>query len=436
MLLISMPLMAQQAGGDASATKLIALMDISSSSFTVEKSRILTDYLRTELFKTKIFRIVERGALQQALIDLKTEWKGEELTALQVGKNLGLDKVMLCAIEKFGDTLAVTVKIIDVKQSVLDWSESTFVKAEDQIFDTFKTVASRLVSFYKTSLSIAQADASDDPDKRLAAGWTFLGAQGADLDYLLAGRIQTDEFLDLRQYDIAFLPRDYAQLKRQGTDVNIILAFLQAGISYELAKKAIGLGITKIDRWRESFAPQGFSFADFLEAYQSNMLTPEEYKQYRATFRKDFFVVGLGGVADAFPVSTAQTKFPLAQASWERFWTPNLRQFFKFSTTAGVYGMWLVLPVPFVSMNAYLGYYPYYLKVGVGGHTELIVGGHTGISANLGFELLERFELDTFWILAGTQPTVTYTDWNVHRGDPGYYELKFPFIGVFFTYKF
>jgi hypothetical protein len=357
-------------------------MDITSSSFSPEKSRILTDNLRTELFKTKLYRIVERSALQQALADPKTTWTGE-----------------------------------------------------DQVFETFKTIASRLITFSKSSVPILASDSSDDPDKRLAEAWTFLGARGADLDYLVTHHVQTEEYVGLRQFDIAFLPADYAQLKRQGTDVSIVMAFLQGGVSYDLAKKAIGLGVVRLDRWREGFAPKGYSFAQYLEAYQNGLLSPEDYKQYRDTFRKDFLVLGAGGVADAFPIATAYVKFPLSLVGWERFWTPNLRQNFKLSTIAGVYGMWLILPVPFVAMNAYFGSYPYYFKLGLGGHAELIIGGHTGISAIAGIELLERIELDTFWILAGTQPSVDYTVWTIKLGDPGYVDLKFPFIGAFFTYK-
>jgi hypothetical protein len=366
---------------------------------------------------------------------MKLVWKGEELTAIQVGETLGLDKVMVCGIEKFGETFAVTAKVINVQSMELDWSESVFVKTEDQIFETFKTMSSSLLTYYRASRSLAEASTAGEQEDRLKAAWVFLGAQGGDLEYLLERRLSTEEYLALRQYDISFLPRDYVQLKRQGADVNVVMSFMQAGISWELTRKAIGLGITRMDRYREGFASQSYTFAQYVEAFQNGLVTPEEYKAYRAGFRKDFITVGVGGIADSFPVSTAEVKFPLAEVGWERFWTANLRQAFKFSTTAGIYGMWLIVPVPFVSLNAYFGYYPYYAKLGISGQTELIIGGHTGVAATLGFELLERFQLDTFWVFAGTQPLVSYSHFEIRRGDPEYVRIHFPYIGVLFQYK-
>jgi hypothetical protein len=53
----------------------------------------------------------------------------------------------------------------------------------------------------------------------------------------------------------------------------------------------------------------------------------------------------------------------------------------------------------------------------------------------LGVEVDSRFEFNFIMVFGGTQPNVSYTDLDAHKGEEGYVPINFPYYGALFTYK-
>jgi len=414
----------------------IALLDVASSSYDASRTRLLTDVLRSELFKTGLFRIKERGLVQKALDDQKVAASAAEAQLLSIGKAIAVDKIVLTSLEKFGDTIALNLRIIDVSTALLDYTENVFIKNENLLFDALREVVTKVELRYSTGKKSLDQQSPEARRQWLAAQWTLLGAKEADLAWLIDQRESPEDYVGLRQYDIGFTPAAYVQARQSGTDLEGVRAFLQAGIAWPSVERALGLGIVRLDKYRQTFQPAGYSFDDYLTAFERKLTTPEAYRRYLETFDKDFLLLGLGGVANDFPIANAPFKFVLGQVAWEHYWTSSLVSSSRISTEAGVFLMNMIIPAPYLGLTASFGAAPFYGKVSIGEHAEVLVGGHLGTHIRLGFEVLDQYEFTLMAVPFGTQPKVSYVDLRSAQGDPGYVALKFPYAGVMFTYKF
>lgn len=417
----------------ANAKPFVILFDIATTSYDPGKSRLLTDVFRAELFKTKLFSIIEKGVLLEAGAANKIGAldKADDSQLLQIGRAVKGDKLFISSVEKIASTIAISIRIVDVATSLIDYTDNVFVPDEARIFDALKEIAVKIEFFYATG----KKGSDKDPEAELAGRWKLLGAAGDELQYLVSSRVDTEEYLTIRQYDITFTPKQYAAVLRSKIDPGVIKSFLQSGISYAQTERAIALGITKLDRFRDAFQKAGYGFEDYLEAYRKNLMSTADYAAYKKGFQQNYYNIGLGGVADSWPVASAAYKFLLGKGSWERFWSPYQRDTFKFSTDAGLFLMNIFAPVPFFQLNAYVGKYPYYFKLGAGAHAEVILGGHFGAFVQFGLEIQELLDFSLIMVPFGTQPSVSYTDLQSRPGDAGYTNIVFPYAGFLVTYK-
>ena len=411
----------------------VILFDIATTSYDPGKSRLLTDVFRAELFKTRLFSIIEKGVILEASASNKIPSldKADDSQLLQIGRAVKGDKIFISSVEKIANTIAISIRIVDVPTSLIDYTDNVFVSNEEQIFEALREIATKIEFYY---VSGSEAD-EKDPESGLSDRWKFLGAEGEDLEYLVSSRVDPEEYLTIRQYDISFTPKQYALVLRGNIDPAVIKTFLQAGISYSQTERALALGITKLDRYRETFQKNGYGFEDYLDAYKRNIMSVSDYAAYRQGYNQNYYNFGLGGVADSFPVANAEYKFLLGRVSWERFWTPYQRDSYKISTDAGLFLMNILAPVPFFEATAYFGAYPYYFKIGAGAHAEVILGGHVGMFFQFGLEIMERIDFSVITVPFGSQPSVSYTDLRSRPGDADYAKIEFPYAGFLVTYK-
>ncbi|MBI4979739.1 MAG: hypothetical protein HZC28_19835 [Spirochaetes bacterium] len=413
----------------------IGIMDIMSSSFERSKTRMLTDVLRTELFKVHLFKIIERGVLEKILQEHSIKMTGliSDVDLLKIGKILAVEKLFVCTLEKFSSTIAVNIRIIDVNTSLVDYTENVFVKDEDMIFDALKDIVKKIELYYAVKGDEVQ---TENKSSLINRKWVILGATEEEIKYFILQKTDPESFLDLRQYDITFKPADYVDALKRGWDSAVIKNFLQAGIPYKQVQKALSLGIVSLDNFKKSFRYQGYSFEDYLDAYANNIMTVNDYKSFKEGYRKDRFIVGLGGVADNLPIAIANYKFLLGMVGWEHFWSEYQRGIVKFSTDVSLNMMNIIVPIPSVCFNVYAGMYPFYAKLSLGGHAEIILGGHYAALGKIGVEVAEQFAFDAFFIFYGTQPGISYTDLKTKKGEAGYIPINYPYYAAMFSYKF
>ena len=408
---------------------VLAVLDLVSATYDPAKSKVLGDTVQAGAFHSNLFRVKEIGAVQKALEDLKVSGAPTDSQVLQAARALGLDEVLVLSVEKVGDVLALGLRIFDVATAQVEASESLQLKDESRLFYGLESLTDQAVRTWKSARARTTAGGTGPG---LGGPWKDLGAEGADLVWLDSRALSPEDYLDLRQYDSAIDLKSYVEALRTGFDFGTARDFLRAGIPFAQVRQAFDLGLKKLDRYQSTFQPAGLSFAEFLEAFRVGLATPAEYQSYKKGLDADFLSLGLGGVADQIPIAEADFKYALGQVTWEHSWANSPRDWTKVNTEAGLILLGFFLPTPYFGVDLMVGQPPFYAKVGVGGLTELIVGGHMGVFYRLGLEVFHQYEFSFFSVVAGTQPTVSYGNITQSGGGDS---LKFPYYGILFTYK-
>ncbi|MDC7223905.1 MAG: CsgG/HfaB family protein [Spirochaetales bacterium] len=412
----------------------MAVLDVISDSFDESEENILTDILRTEIFKTQLFSIVERGLIQQVLTENRISLGGgiNDSQLMKVGRSLSVDKLLICKVESLAESTVINLRMIDMESSMLDYTENVFVDDRNEIFQALSDLVVQFKIFFQSNNENLSLEKRREIVRQ---NWIFLGADEEDLLFLAEGSLEPSDYMELRQYDINFTVKDYIVILKNGWDRDVIRSFFREGIPYHEVQEALGLGIGDLNNYQSSYKPYGLSFTEYLDAYRNNILSASHYIRFKKGYDKDFLRIGAGGVADSLPIMNASFSFLVLKAGWEHYLTDFQRDFQKYSIEMGANFFQGYLPTPYFQGNYYLGQYPFYGKVSLGGVAEVLVGGHYGAYVSLGMELGGSFEFTVMSTLWGTQPEISYTDLETEKGEDGYVDINFPYLGVFFCYK-
>ena len=154
----------------------------------------VTDLLLTSLAQTNGLRVVERGALQRLLEEQRLSAAGrvDESTAVQVGRLLAADRVVLGRIVSVQGGLSLDAQVVDARTSEQLASVRTPPFAVDGIFDAVQDVTLSLLDRLGVELTeaervrirqIATAGARGvvaTPDAVLGIEWPTLEGESAD----------------------------------------------------------------------------------------------------------------------------------------------------------------------------------------------------------------------------------------------------------------
>ena len=104
----------------------LAVLSIDYRETAVTPS-LLGNYLRTEVSKIDTYEVMDRydQLYLSKTKNISLEDCYGKLCLVEVGKSLGVDKMMTGLIDPYGETIVVTLNLIDVKTGVI---EKTFVK--------------------------------------------------------------------------------------------------------------------------------------------------------------------------------------------------------------------------------------------------------------------------------------------------------------------
>ena len=92
----------------------IAILDLQPVGVSELTAKTVSDLLRTELFKTKLFLVIERQQMDTILKEQGFQQMGctETECAVQVGKLLSAHKELLGTVNKLGETFIINARIV------------------------------------------------------------------------------------------------------------------------------------------------------------------------------------------------------------------------------------------------------------------------------------------------------------------------------------
>ncbi|MCD6578762.1 hypothetical protein J7L48_04755 [bacterium] len=121
-----------------------AVMEITAKEGVSQNvASIISDYLRTELVNTQKFTIVTRENMTEVLKEQNLQLSGctSQECIIQVGKILGVNKVILGTIGKIGTVLIINIKMIDVETGKIDKAQSRDVVKEEELLRAIRSIA-------------------------------------------------------------------------------------------------------------------------------------------------------------------------------------------------------------------------------------------------------------------------------------------------------
>ena len=95
----------------------IAVVDFTGNNVSEGDCRALTDRLRAELFNTKYFKVIEREMMEEIIKEQGFQQSGcsSDECMVEVGKLIGVEKIVGGSISKVGSTYSVSSKIVSVE---------------------------------------------------------------------------------------------------------------------------------------------------------------------------------------------------------------------------------------------------------------------------------------------------------------------------------
>ncbi|MBI5555844.1 MAG: hypothetical protein HY920_08360 [Elusimicrobia bacterium] len=116
--------------------KTIAVMEFADARQAKEKgaydnpSMIIQEKMISRLVNQGLFRVIERPQLEKVMTEQKLQMSGliDNSSAVEIGKMLGADGIMVGSITEYGRTiypkarLTVNVRVIEVKTGLVKWA--------------------------------------------------------------------------------------------------------------------------------------------------------------------------------------------------------------------------------------------------------------------------------------------------------------------------
>ena len=103
--------------GYAAEKKTVAILDFESIGSEEYLGKAVAEIIRTELVETKKFRVVERAQIKKALSEQELQMSGaiDDESAVQIGKLLGADLIIVGSVVKIGTSYTINSRLIDVQ---------------------------------------------------------------------------------------------------------------------------------------------------------------------------------------------------------------------------------------------------------------------------------------------------------------------------------
>ena len=123
----------------------IAVVDFIGNNVTESDCKALTDRLRSELFNTKYYKVIEREMMDKIMEEQKFQNSGcvTDVCIVEIGEMIGVGKIVGGSISKVGSTYSVSSRIVSVETGKILKSATYDHKGE---IDELLTNGMRMVS--------------------------------------------------------------------------------------------------------------------------------------------------------------------------------------------------------------------------------------------------------------------------------------------------
>jgi len=147
----------------------IAVLDLDPTGISPNEAQFLSDRLRTELFETGVFQVVERGKMNSILQEQGFQNTGctSLECAVEIGQLLNVQKMVAGSIGKIEDIYSISLRLINVKTGAITKTATRDFtgKLSAVLTDVIPAVAQDLSSGSKDSEVTQKEDKKEEVEK-------------------------------------------------------------------------------------------------------------------------------------------------------------------------------------------------------------------------------------------------------------------------------
>ena len=115
---------------------IVAVLDLSGDGVSKAETKAITNLLISSIFETDLVSIIDRNQREEILSEIMFSLSGctDENCAIEVGKMLAADIMVIGSIDSIGSRLSIDLKAIDVSTSKLEGTFNKLYESVDEIF--------------------------------------------------------------------------------------------------------------------------------------------------------------------------------------------------------------------------------------------------------------------------------------------------------------
>jgi len=118
----------------------IAVLDFSPKNVSVDTAGMVSDLIRTEIFNTGLFQVVERTEMEKILKEQSFQMAGctETSCAVEAGRLLSAKKILVGSVGRLGTKYLISGRMVDVELGEIEYAYSVYSQSEEEITQAVK----------------------------------------------------------------------------------------------------------------------------------------------------------------------------------------------------------------------------------------------------------------------------------------------------------
>ena len=150
------------------------MSDLTGQGVDASSTAIISDRLRTSLFKEGGFTVLERSAMQDILKEQGFQQSGctSDACAVQIGQLLGVSYIVVGTVGKLGHLFTIDIRMIEVATGKISYSENVDCDCpiEKVLTSSIVSIAKKITENVKSTSSGMVAAPKETAEKSVAAG--------------------------------------------------------------------------------------------------------------------------------------------------------------------------------------------------------------------------------------------------------------------------
>jgi hypothetical protein len=134
---------------------IVAVLDLSGDGVSKAETKAITNLLISSIFETDLVSIIDRNQREEILSEIMFSLSGctDENCAIEVGKMLAADIMVIGSIDSIGSRLSIDLKAIDVSTSKLEGTFNKLYESVDEIVNAIDAIGGQLTQNFTGQLA-------------------------------------------------------------------------------------------------------------------------------------------------------------------------------------------------------------------------------------------------------------------------------------------